>query len=144
MLLTEPLPILTSNLEGSFAGVSKTGFKKPWNLTLSRPELETVAGYPILTLQWCRETSDGDLHHVCSYKFATPADASTHAPVYKRVFAHFVLDELPDTAIADVLDYLGNAWVFNRPLDHEVVSPTKPLRGKVARRYERPTYSIEE
>src|ERR1035441_11062427 len=69
MLLMGSSPTLTSNLEDSSAGASKTAFRGPWNLSLSKPRLETVAGYPILTLHWTREASGGDLHHFFSYKF---------------------------------------------------------------------------
>jgi len=144
MLLTESSPTLTSNLEGSFAGVSKTAFKKPWNLTLSKPRLETVAGYPMLTLHWTREASEGDQHHVFAYKFADPFDSAAVAPVYKRLFAHLALDELPDAALTEVLDFLGNAWIYYQPTMPEVPEPSTTRKGRVTRRYERPTYTIEE
>lgn len=144
MLLMESSPTLTSNLEDSSAGASKTAFRRPWNLSLSKPRLETVAGYPILTLHWTREASDGDLHHFFSYKFADPFSATATAPVYGRLFAHLALDELPDAAVPEVLDFLANAWIFHQPSAPEIEQPAKTRKGKVTRRYERPTYMIEE
>ena len=135
---------LTSNLEGSFDGVSKIAYRKPWNLTLSKPRLETVAGYPMLTLHWTREAPGGDLDHVFSYKFADPFSGADMLPVYGRLLAHLVLDELPDSALSEVLDYLGNAWIFHQPTAPETEPPARTLRGKVTRRYERPMYTIEE
>ncbi len=111
---------------------------------MSRPQFETVAGHPILTLNWIREASEGDLHHFFWYKFADPFGATATAPVYRRLFAHLALDELPDAALNEILDCLGNAWVFHQPAALEVEQPARRLRGKVTRRYERPTYSIEE
>lgn len=98
----------------------------------------------MLTLHWARETSDGDLHHVLSYRFADPFDTTADAPIYRRLFAHLALDELPDVAMTEVLDFLGNAWIFHEPITPEVKQPTKVFRAKVTRRYERPTYAIEE
>lgn len=98
----------------------------------------------MLTLAWSREASDGDLHHVFSYKFADPFSVTAAMPFYRRLFAHLALDELPDAALAEVLDYLGNAWMFYQPITPEVTEPPKTRKGKVTRRYERPTYTIEE
>jgi len=111
---------------------------------LSSPLLETVAGYPILTLHWTREASHGDFHHFFSYRFADPVGALAPATVYNRLFAHLALDALPDEAMADVLDYLGNAWVFYQPTLPGIEEPVRTLRGRITRRYERPTYAIEE
>lgn len=98
----------------------------------------------MLTLHWTREASDGDLHHVFSYKFADPFSVTAAVPIYKRLFAHLALDELPDTALTEVLDFLGNAWIFYQPTMQEVQEPPRARKGKVTRRYERPTYTIEE
>jgi len=98
----------------------------------------------MLTLHWAREASDGDLHHIFSYKFADPVSAAATAPVYKRLFAHLALDELPDTALTEVLDFLSNAWIFYQAAAPEVLKPPKTRKGKVTRRYERPTYTVEE
>jgi hypothetical protein len=98
----------------------------------------------MLTLHWTREASDGDLHHVFSYKFADPFSTTAASPVYNRLFAHIVLDDLPDSAMTEVLEYLGNAWIFHQPPAPEIEQHVKKLRGKVTRRYERPTYTIEE
>jgi hypothetical protein len=106
--------------------------------------IETVSGYPILTLNWSRQGSDGDLHHLFSYKFAEPRSVTASAPIYKRLFAHLALDELPDAALTEVLDFLGNAWIFYQPMMPENQEPPKSRKGKVTRRYERPTYTIEE
>lgn len=111
---------------------------------MSKPRLETVAGHPILTLNWTREASEGDLHHFLSYRFADPFSATATAPVYRRLFAHLALDELPDAALNEILDCLGNAWIFYQPTPLEVEQPSRTLRGKVTRRYERPTYAIDE
>jgi hypothetical protein len=46
--------------------------------------------------------------------------------------------------MSEVLDYLGNAWIFHQPAVQEAEQPAKKLRGKVTRRYERPTYAVEE
>jgi hypothetical protein len=108
------------------------------------PRLETVAGYPMLTLSWTRQASEGDLHHLFAYRFSDPADVTATAPIYRRLFAHLVLDELPDTTLPEVLDHLSDAWVFHQPIASEVQSQPRVLRGKVTRRYERPTYSIDE
>ena len=91
----------------------------------------------MLTLHWTRETSDGDLHHFFSYKFAEPFSAMAAAPIYKRLFAHLALDELPDAAMTEVLDHLATAWSFYQPITPEIEQVTKARRGKVTRRYER-------
>lgn len=116
----------------------------PWSLSLSKPRLETVAGYPILTLHWTREASDGDLHHLFSYRFADALTATTAAPVYRRLFAHLALDELPDEALPEILEFIANAWIFHQPAPPHIEQPVQTLKGKVTRRYERPTYTIEE
>ena len=111
---------------------------------MSKPQIETISGSPILTLKWSRQGSDGDLHHYFSYKFAEPYNVTAAAPVYKRLFAHLALDVLPDSALSEVLDFLGNAWAFYEPVKSEIQEPPKVRKGKVMRRYERPTYTIEE
>jgi hypothetical protein len=98
----------------------------------------------MLTLHWTREASEGELYHILSHRFADPFSATTAAPIYNRLFAHLVLDELPDSALGEVLDFLGNAWIFHQPPVPEIEQPAKARRGKVTRRYERPTYTIEE
>jgi len=98
----------------------------------------------VLTIQWTREASEGDFSNVFSYRSADPHDATIHPSVYKRIFAHLVLDELPEGAMGEVLDFLGNVWIFNQPTAPQIAPTTKTIRGKVTRRYERPTYSIEE
>lgn len=98
----------------------------------------------MLTLHWAREASDGDLHHILSYKFADPLNATASAPIYRRLFAHLALDELPDAALTEVLDFLGNAWIFYQPTMPEVQEAPRTRKGKVTRRYERPTYTVEE
>jgi hypothetical protein len=108
------------------------------------PRLETVAGYPILTLNWTREVSEGDLHHFFAYRFSELSDVTSSAPIYKRLFAHLLLDELPDTALPEILKHLSDAWLFYQPTAPEVQSEPRVLKGRVTRRYERPTYSIDE
>lgn len=107
------------------------------------PRLETVAGYPILTLSWTRQASEGDLHHLFAYKFSDPSYVAATAPIYRRLFAHLALDELPDSALPEVLDHLSDAWEFHQSIAPEVQSQPRVLKGKVIRRYERPTYSID-
>lgn len=118
---------------------------RPWILNPYKPHLETLAGVPILTLQWVRADSGGGFHHFVSYRSSSAFNANAATPVYRRLFAHLALDELPDEALAEVLECLANAWAFHQP----VVPPSgseQPLtrRGKITKRYERPTYSIEE
>jgi hypothetical protein len=117
---------------------------RPWSLSLSKPQIETVSGYPILTLNWSRQGSEGDLHHFFSYKFAEPFSATTPVPIFRRLFAHLALDELPDAALPEALDFLSNAWIFYQPMVPEIQEPPQTRKGKVTRRYERPTYTIEE
>lgn len=63
---------------------------------------------------------------------------------YKRLFAHLFVDELPDDALAEILEFLANAWLFYQPTALALEQTGKKLRGKVTRRYERPSYTIEE
>jgi hypothetical protein len=109
------------------------------------PQLETVAGYPMLTLNWTREASEGDLHHFLAYRFTERSLTTSIAPVFQRLVAHLLLDELPDSALPEILDYLGTAWAFHQPISAEKKTEQPHMRkGKVTRRYERPTYFIDE
>lgn len=118
---------------------------KPWNLTLSKPRLETKAGEFLLTVGWKVQSPLGDLHHLFAYKFASPASATTTSALYNRLFAYLVLDQLPDRVLPEVLEQLGNLWMFYQ-LPHPESQPPQPkrLRAKMGRRYERPTYSMTE
>ena len=117
---------------------------RPWSLNLSIPQLETVSGCPILTLNWVRQGSAGDLHHAYSYKFAEPFDIASAMPVCQRLLSHLVLDELPDSALSEVLNFLGDVWLFHQPTPQPARESVRLRKGKVTRRYERPTYAIEE
>lgn len=79
-----------------------------------------------------------------SFRFADTIDAAAVVPVYKRLVAHLALDELPDAALAEILDCLGNAWAFHQPTAPQVVEQPNARKGKLTRRYERPTYAIED
>lgn len=122
----------------------RTDCKRPWTLNLSTPYLETVAGHPVVTFHWYRGAPEGSLHHYLSYHFTNPAGTETEEPVYKRLFAHLALDELPDAAMTEVLGMLGDVWAFNRPISTEAPAPMKRSRARITHRYERPTYAIEE
>ncbi len=100
----------------------------------------------MLTLHWTRNASDGNLLHFFSYRFADPFNATTASAIYKRLYAHLALDELPDAAMTEVLEYIGNAWLFHQPTSAapESEQPARTLKGKLTRRYERPTYTVEE
>lgn len=99
----------------------------------------------MLTIGWHRESSIGDLHHLFSYKFAAPFDVTSTAPVSARLLSHLILDGLPDEALPEVLEFLGNAWVFYQPGPTPIEPPQTPaLKGKVTKRYERPAYSLVE
>ena len=66
----------------------------------------------MLTLDWTRGTPDGDFHHSLAYKFADPLNAIASPVVLGRLIGHLVLDELPDAALPEILDHLGNIWAF--------------------------------
>lgn len=109
------------------------------------PQLETVAGYPMLTLNWTREASEGDFYHFLAYRFTDQSVTTAAAPVCQRFLAHLMLDELPDAALPEILDYLATAWTFHQPVGAEKTTQQPGVRkGKVTRRYERPTYFIDE
>ncbi len=134
----------TGNPGDSSDGALNLACMRQWTLALSQQEIETGSGYPILRLNWSREGSDGALHHMFSYKFAETCDATSTAVVYRRLFAHLALDALPDAALGEILENLGNAWAFYRPPVPQSSEPLKTRKGKVSRRYERPTYTIED
>ena len=100
---------------------------RPWNLLPSPPRLETVDGRPMLAFGW--QQSSG------------PFDQTSSGPA--RLFGHLILDGIPDEALPEVLELLGNAWVFYQPGPPQIEAPQRrPLKGKVTRRYERPAYSL--
>lgn len=118
---------------------------KPWSLSLSKPQLETIGGDPVLTVGWRRQSSEGDLHHLYAYRFTDPFDVTSTAPIYSRLFGHLILDEIPDLALPEVLELLANAWIFHQPGPPQIEAPkVRSIRGKVTKRYERPAYSLVE
>ena len=143
MQLMESSAISTSNLEDFSDRAFGPNLTKSWSLSQSKPRIKAINRYPMITLHWARESSDGDLQHSFSFKF-TDSSTSATAPLYKRLFAHLVLDALPDTALDELLESLSNAWAFHQPAVPEIPEPAKIRKGKVTRRYERPTYSIED
>jgi hypothetical protein len=100
----------------------------------------------MLTLQWSREASEGDLSHRFSFTFAEPLSAPVLAPICMRLLAHLTLDQLPDAALTEVLTSLNSAWMFYQPVraEFQETARIRKGKGKVVRRYNRPTYAIEE
>lgn len=66
------------------------------------------------------------------------------AALCKRLFAHVALDAIPEAALGEILECLANAWAFYQPTLPSVQEQPKTRKGKVTRRYERPTYVIED
>lgn len=143
-MLTESSAISTDNLEGSSVGALKTASIRPWSLVLSsQPRLETFAGTPYFTLSWRREGAEGDLHHFLAYQVTDPFDATATTPLSPRLFAHFLLDDLPPEALTEVLEHLADAWVFyQQPQSPAPLPQQRFLKGRVVRRYERPAYAL--
>jgi len=146
-MLTEFSATSTDNLEGSSVGALKTASIKPWGLVLSsQPRFETFAGTPYFTLRWRRESAQGDLHHFFAYRVTDPADLTATTPLYPRLFAHLLLDDLPSEALTEVLEHLADAWAFYQ--HPQPLAPSQPqhrtFKGKVIRRYERPAYTLSE
>jgi hypothetical protein len=143
--LPEAHDISTGNLEDSSAGAFKIASTTPWSLRLSKPQLDLSQGCPVITGGWLRESFEGDLQHFFSFRFAQPYEATSASPIFPRLIAHLIVDQLPDQALPEVLEQLGNAWLFYQfvPPQGEPASPSSnSLKGKMIRRYERPTYSL--
>lgn len=118
---------------------------RPWNLLPSPPRLETIGGRPVLAFGWQREASGGELHHLFAYRFSNPFDLTSTGTLEARLLGHLILDGIPDEALSEVLELLGNAWVFYQPSPPQIEAPQRrSLKGKVTRRYERPAYSLVE
>jgi hypothetical protein len=116
----------------------------PWNLILSTPRLETFTGDRYLTLGWKRHSAEGDFHHFFAHQIIDASDSTTTA-LYPRLFAHLLLDELPQEALPELLEYLASAWSFyTLPLELVPPQARRVLKGKVVRRSERPTYSLPD
>ena len=99
----------------------------------------------MLAIGWYRESSEGELHHLYTYKFANSSDPTSTVSVQMRLLGHLILDGIPDEALREVLELLGNAWVFYQPSPPLIEAPQRrALKGKVTRRYERPAYSLVE
>jgi hypothetical protein len=99
----------------------------------------------VITGGWARDSSGGDLQHFFAFRFTQPYEATSASSIFPRLMAHFILDQLPDQAFAEVLEQLSNAWSFYQiePPQAEPPAPkSKPVKGKMTRRYERPAYSL--
>src|SRR5271169_7009005 len=134
---TTSLATSTVNLEDFSAGASKIGFTKPWAQLLSPSLLEMTGPFQLVGFGWQRPWSEGARQHFIAYKGTNAFNVTSAAPLFDRVFAHLIVDALPDEAFPDVLMELGNAWDLYRPSEMESRTPQRPLvRGKVTRRYE--------
>jgi hypothetical protein len=99
----------------------------------------------MLTLQWAWQGSEVDYHHVFSLRVPDAPDERVTTTMFMRVLAHYTLDELPDEALGEVLEFLGSAWAVHQPLaPPETSEPPRTRRGKITKRYVRPTYIIED
>lgn len=119
---------------------------RPWNLLPSPPRLKTIGNRPVLTLGWQIEVSGGEAQHLFAYRFPDPLDLTSTGALETRLLGHLILDGLPDEALPEVLELLGNAWVFYHPAPPQIEAPAERrlLKGKVTKRYERPAYSLSD
>lgn len=113
---------------------------------MATPKFETLGGSSYLTLNWQKQLSIGDLHHFVAYRVPEPSDATSLKSFYSRLFSHLVLDELPDDALPEVLEFLANSWTFHDRPPVQPVAPqgSKTLKAKLTKRYDRPVYSLPD
>ena len=118
---------------------------RPWNLP-SQPRLKALGGRPVLTLGWQIEASGGKVQHLFAYRFPDPFDLTSTGALKTRLLGHLILDVLPDEALPEVLELLGNAWLFYQPAPPQIEAPAERrlFKGKVTKRYERPAYSLSD
>ena len=116
-----------------------------WNLVLSKPQLETFGEDQFLTFGWKHHTAEGDFHHFFAHQIADATDAIGPSVFSPRLLAHLLIDELPQAALAEVLESVAETWYFYcNPLAPASVPIVRSLKGKVVRRSQRPAYSLPD
>lgn len=65
--------------------------------------------------------------------------------VQKKIFAHLLIDQLPEQAIGEVFECLANLGDFYLSAPPEISVPeNRSLKGRIVKRRERPSYYLAD
>jgi hypothetical protein len=96
-------------------------------------------------LQMEQSTPAGRFVHRFSWKVSEPPTAEAIDCFRSRIYCHAILAMLPDQVMPEVLSQLTAIWdeaSFSVPIIEAPV--TRRFRARVGKRFERPTFPIEE
>ncbi len=99
-------------------------------------------------LGWEQTTGEADFSHLFRWRFREGATTETSSRVKARLVLHALVDLVPDEGLPDLIREIGRISEEYEPLPPLKMLASAPVsriaKGKIVRRYERPTFPISE
>lgn len=100
----------------------------------------------MLTFGWGHSTGGVDYTHIFKVKAASPD--SGIEDFRNRLVSHLAVDLLPDAALGSLLVEIAQLWEAHQPHREdrllESATTRRVLKGRIGKRFERPTFTLEE
>jgi hypothetical protein len=119
----------------------------PWGLgTLQALWPETTGEERGVGIRWEHSIGPGRLSHKILF---TPPETCDSAAAWRcyapRVLCHLIVDRLPDDALGELCQALGQMYEFyaSRPVPSQRSLPAERVKGRIVASYERPSFSLD-
>jgi hypothetical protein len=121
-----------------------TGFITPWIPSQLATPIDLNTHW---LWDWTQSTPAGEVRHRFSWKMGEAGSVAAAQYVQARILCHILMDRLPDSAIPDLVQSILLAWEDSAlrawPQTRDT-GPTRRLKTKSVKRYDRKTFPLED
>jgi hypothetical protein len=132
--------------ETSFDGPSKTGYTSPWALTILRNDDDLSVLPPEMRYDWEYVSPAGGITHTIVLKRSADSDELATESLLSRAWCHVMIGWIPDNAVWETAEYLGEAIRFYRNRQQktlEIPAASEIIPAVVTEIATRPAFTVE-